>query len=307
MTPLVPLSESATSRAEQLVAVAAAIPPDTAGLPSWEAIRRRAEGHAEPEAQRGGTWRLALAFACSVAVGVVAVSVLRQPPAASDTAPRVELSSGANWSPGTSGAVVLHTGRLSVSRVTPAPIRIETPHVVVEAQGSRFLAEVVASGTFLSVDEGSVVVRAGGLERRLQAGESFTWPPAPEIPTGLLEQPLAAAAQTCTEGAASTRRACLRAEATEDSLEAQAALFELGSLELHEGRPTEAMAAWQESLRRFGDGVLHPEVRLQLVVTLVRQREFSRAATEAKAFLEHCPGDPREGDVKALLERLDRY
>jgi hypothetical protein len=299
MTTFPPLAKSAATEAERQVALAASVRPRAIDHASWDELVARAA------LRRGGDPRLVLAFAVAFAAGVALVLVVTRPAPLRGPEPGVELvaSSAAKWSRSPSGAVVLSAGRLSLARAVDAPVRVETPHVVIEARRSRFLAEVIRSGTSLVVEEGEVVLRSGSMTRVVRAGESVLWPPAPVIPARLLEAPAPAEAR-CMASPAGARRDCLEAEAATSSLDAQAALYELGVLEAKSGRSDRAVEAWRQSLRRFPDGVLHPEVRLALLVELVRARRVGEAELTAREFEAACPGDPRRAEVgtlKALL------
>ena len=132
---------------------------------------------------------------------------------------------------------------------------------------------------------------------------ALTWPPGPAIPRHLLE-----AAPLSTSGCGSlepvARRECLRREADGESLQAQAALFELGNVEAGQGDLEASLRTWRESLERFPEGVLHPEVRLAVLIELVRARRFAQARAAAQDFEAHCTGDPRSADVGALRRQL---
>lgn len=298
MSPLQPLSQSAATPAEQLVARAASVAPGAVDLARWDEVVALAA------LRRQSRWRLVPAFVASVALGAALVLVLRPAP---PPPPRVELvaSPGTSWSQVSTQAVALRSGQLRVARASPERVRIETPHAVLEASRARFLAEVIASGTSLVVEEGEVVLRAGAETRVVHAGESLVWPPAPVIPAALLEAAPGPTETQCAS-AGSARRSCLEAEARASTLDAQAALFELGSLESSAGRSGAAIDAWRESLRRFPDGVLHPEVRLKLLVELVRARRFEEAGTAAAEFERACATDARLEDVRALAATLPR-
>lgn len=294
---LEPVAKNPATEAERLIALAATVPPREVDRARFDELL--AVAAAPPRRD----WRLVPAFAASIALGALVVSVLR--PAAPPPPPPVELvaSADARWTQASASVVSLSTGQLRVARPSTQPVRIETPHVVLEATLARFLAEVTSTGTTLHVDEGEVVLRAGSERRVVRAGEEVVWPPAPVIPAALLEPAVGSTEARCAS-AGEGRRSCLEAEAGESSLDAQAALFELGALEAQAGRSREAVAAWQRSLERFPDGVLHPEVRLRLLVELVRARRFSDAAEVAAAFEAHCADDARLADVRALAANL---
>jgi hypothetical protein len=249
-------------------------------------------------ARRPKTWRTALVFCCSCAVGALVVVGLRGKPAA-----EIEVSaSDAVWTQ-EGRTVRLTSGRLTVQQRSDKAFQIVTPHIVIEGGQCRVAAEVSVNSSMVSVEEGEVVVRSAQERRVLRAGESSTWPPTPEIPSRL-EPGVAGSACDRAEGGVA---ACLEQQALGAGLTAQAALYELGKLRGREGHPAEAVAAFEESLRRFPGGVMDPEVRLGLLVQLTRARRFSQAHTVAVDFEQRYPDDPRRDDVariKADLERL---
>lgn len=297
LRPWTEATDEAEARAAKLVATAAAIVPAPVDLTAWDAVVARS---AAP--RRDG--RLVFAFAGSLAAGVALVMALTPRPV---TPPAVEppvlvAAASARWTQGADGVVSLAAGRLSVERASGATVRVATPHATLEATRARFLAEVTAGGTTLVVEEGEVVLRGQGQERTVKAGQTLVWPEAPSIPAPLEARPTAVA-QVC-EGVGA-RLDCLRLEAKGDGLSAQAALYELGVAERESGHVADALAAWTTSLSRFPDGVLHPEVRLALLVELTRQRRFAEAVAVARAFEAACASDPRVADVQALRRSLE--
>ena len=283
MTPLEPIAKSPGSAAEQAIALTASIAPRAVDVAGFDELVAHAALHPRRD------WRLVPAFAIAAMLG--ALFVLAWPRTAPPRPVELVATSGASWTQ-RDGVVRLETGRLSVQRVGDAVVRLETPHVSIEATRARFLAEVITGGTQLTVEEGEVVLRAGGVTRVVKAGERVVWPPAPEIPAALLEA-AAPTAVRCHELPTDARRACLESESRGDSLDAQAALYELGTL-----------PSLDESLRRFPDGVLHPEVRLRRLVLLVNARRFDDARAAARDFAVSCPDDARLSDVKALEASL---
>ncbi len=297
MTNFPPLSKTATTQAEQLVARAASVPSRPVDPASWDELVAHAAMRPTLDA------RLIPAFLLAVAAGVCVVLLSSRPAPIPPAQPGLQLVATARtkWTQTSPSTVVLSAGRLSMVRA--GEVRIETPHAVIEAHQSRFLAEVISSGTSLVVEEGEVVLRSGSVTRIVRAGESLIWPPSPEIPAGLLETP-PFVEERCSTSPAGERRGCLEAEAAASSLDAQAALYELGVLEAKNGHSERAIEAWQQSLRRFPGGVLHPEVRLALLIELVRARRFTEAEFTAQDFEKACADDPRRAEVgtlKALL------
>lgn len=290
--------EPSAQQAARLFALAASTPAAQVDLRGWDDVVRAASSRRD--------WRLVPAFGASLVAGALLVVALRpSPPAApAKEAPVLVASANALWATQPSGVVRLEAGRLSVQRATSARVVLQTPHATIEASGARFLAEVTAGGTTLVVEEGEAVLRARDTTRQVRAGETLVWPPAPTIPAPLTTS-TAPASTVCADPTVS-RLDCLRAEAKGEGLTAQAALYELGVFEAKRGNRDDALAAWTASLSRFPDGVLHPEVRLALLVELVQARRFTEAAAVAQGFEAACADDPRVGDVRRLRESLAR-
>lgn len=290
--------EHAETDAQKVIALAAAVPPRALARDGWDEVMERAVMH--PPARL----RTIPAFALSVALGVVAVLVLRPtpPPAAAPRPAELVAHANARWTQVAPGEISLQAGRLAVSKPGDVPIRVQTPHAVLETVRSRFLAEVTGDGTVIVVEEGEVVVRMRDQQRVVRAGESFVWP-APVIPADLLE--VAPTGSKCA-GALGDQLACLRAESTGSGLDAQAASYELGVLEARGGNSAGALETWRSALDRFPGGVLEPEVRLAIIVELVRAHRHREAVTAARAFEARFPGDARVGEVRALRESIER-
>jgi hypothetical protein len=291
--------DEAGLKASRLVGLAAAIEPAPVDLSKWEDVVQATKQRRD--------WRLVPAFAASLAAGIVLVLWLKPAPnpvvAPAAEAPVLVASANASWQQQPSGVVRLDSGRLSVQRATSGRVVLETPHATLDATRARFLAEVTAGGTTVIVQEGEVVLRSKTETRVVKAGETLVWPPTPSIP-----EPLSAVASSSTsvcDEVTGSRLDCLRVEAKGDGLTAQAALYELGVLELKQGNASDALAAWTTSLARFPEGVLHPEVRLALLVELTRERRFTEALVVARAFESACAADPRVTDVQSLRRSLE--
>lgn len=297
MTPQPRFADKATTEAERTIAQAASVAPHRLKADGWDDVMVRAVTSSPNRAA------LLPAFFLSFALGVATVLMLK-PVQPAPPATVAHATAGTRWSSKTADEVVLESGRLSVTTPSGAPLRVRTPHCELEVTRSRFLAEVLPGGTTLWVEEGEAVLRSNGTTRVVSAGQSLTWPPAPVIPTPLLA--LAPPLESrCASRTPLETRACLRNEAAGASLEAQAALYELGSFEVEQGALDDGLHAWRESLERFPKGVLHPEVRLALLISLVKARRFSEASAAASDFETNCAGDPRAADVKALRRQLE--
>lgn len=292
------LIDEANDRADQVIARAASVAPQPMRADGWDDVMAAA-------LTRGpNTARLVPAFLFSFLLGVAVVLLLRpQREAAVIPANVTYATAGSRWSTVAPDEVALESGRLFVTTPSGAPLRVRTPHAVLEVTRSRFLAEVVAGETRVQVEEGEVVLRSGGVTRSVRAGDSLTWPPLVAIPEQLLEAAPAPGSR-CGSLALGERQECLRLEAADDSLQSQAALYELGSFEAKQGELEAGLRTWRESLARFPEGVLHPEVRLAVLIELIRARRFADAREAALDFEAHCTGDPRRGDVEALRSQL---
>lgn len=292
------LLEAPTTEAERQVALAASV--EAAPLPGagWDEVLGRAV------MRRPSPWRLVPAFALSALAGVLLVLLVR--PVVRPAPRQVELVAAADtkWTQVSAEEVALESGRLTFSRPRGRPVRVRTPHVVLETANARFLAEVTASGTTVVVEEGEVVLRAPTSTRTVHAGEAVTWPLAPEIPSAL--EPGTPAPGGKCQGSGAAVRACLELEARGASMDAEAAAWELGALEAREGNGARAVEVWTEALTRFPDGMLAPELRIALVVELVKARRFPEAKQQARAFIAAWPDDPRRAEMQKLATALEQ-
>ncbi len=279
-------SDAPASAAQKLVALSAQIAPRPVDAAAgWRAVL-------VASAQPRRDWRLVPAFLASVALGAALVLLLR--PAGANE-PQIVAADGARWEL-RNGEVVLSAGEVTVAS---SAVTIATPHLRAQLFHGRVATEVSQQQTFLFVEEGEVVLRSG---MRLLKGASFGWPPEPEISARLLAP--ASAAPVCESANPSQLAECLELESAGDGLQAQAALYELGAFRARAHLPALALDAWKRSLERFPQGVLHPEVRLAIVLELTRQRRFDEAERAAQQFERTCPDDPRRADVAKLRASL---
>ena len=290
-------SEAATSAGEKVIALAASVESAPLRAGGWDEVMARAV-----TAQPSNT-KLVPLFLLSVAAGAALVLLVRPMSVAAPAVSVVNATAGSRWSSVSPQEVTLQSGRLSVTTPSGAPLHVRTPDAELEVTRSRFLAEVVPAGTSVWVEEGEVVLRAGGVTRVVRAGQSLTWPPILVIPAPLLEAAPAPDSR-CASLSGAEIRACLRREASGASLEAQAALYELGNFEVKHGQLDAGLQVWRESLDRFPRGVLEPEVRLSLLVAMVKAHRFSEARLAAQEFEAYCSDDPRALDVRALRRAL---
>lgn len=290
------LLEDAKTPGERVIAAAASVAPHPMRADGWEDVM------AVAVTSQRSVARLVAAFVLTFALGIALVMFSRPVPVARPGT-IAHATAGTRWSSIAPDEVVLQSGRLSVATPSGAPLRVRTPDAVLDVTRCSFLAEVVSGGTTIWVEQGELILRANDTVRVVHAGETLTWPPSPEIPGPLLQVPLATDSR-CATLVLGLRRTCLQAEAAGNSLEAQAALYELGTFETTQGQLDAGLRAWRESLARFPEGVLHPEVRLALLIELVKARRFAEAREAARDFESHCETDPRVGDVESLRRRL---
>ncbi len=278
-----PPSDSDERRAAELISLTREIPPSPVELSSgWDGVL------AVATKPRTSWRRLVLAGAIAALVGIVATSAVMK------SRPReVIVATGTQWQRPREGLITLQQGRLETTR--PITLQLVTPHLELVASACRFAAEVVVEGTRVTVLEGSAVVRASdGSEQTLHAGEAGRWPSQPKVAPALMASEPPALRPECSDVA------CLEAASTGDGLEAEVAFFELGRRQ-----PARAVELWRTSLRRFPDGVFVPEVRLALMLALVRDHRYGEATSEAAEFERAFPDDPRVDDVRALHRQLE--
>jgi hypothetical protein len=281
-------ADAPASPAQKLVAVSAEVHPrEVDVVEGWTRVLVATQ---KPRRD----WRLVPAFFGSVALGALLMTLLR-PAAPTGPRPDVVAAANARWEL-KNGEVVVGLGKVSIGAKAAV---IATPHLRFQVVNGRVAADVTAERTTLLVEEGEVVMRSGA---RLAKGARLGWPPAPVIAPSLLTPPTAGT--VCSDAADAQRAECLELEAQGDGLQAQAALYELGQLHAREQRPADALGAWQRSLARFPNGVLHPEARLAVLLELTRQQRFAEAEAAARLFEAECPGDPRIPDVARLRASL---
>ncbi len=261
------LKDSAQTPAEQIVATAAQVTPQPVSN-EWAEVLKDA---ARPS-RSGAWWSLLLVPAAVALLWVPSRTVERE----------VRPDENARWVETAPGEVSLQSGRLAVTAA--ANIKVTTPELSLHSQNARFLAEVTENGTTIWVEEGEVVARTRTGQRTVKAGESTTWPPERTAPIEAPPPPIAG----------------------DDALEVQSSMYERGLAAAKRGEHEAALAAWRESLTRFPDGVLHPEVRLALFRELLRTRRFNDAREVGQGFVRECSDDPRRSEVERILKQLPR-
>jgi hypothetical protein len=280
--------------ARRWVARTAEIAPRPVELEAgWRAVLA---GAARPQRD----WRLVPALLLSMTVGALGVLAvwpkLRPPPVF-----QVQAAEDARWHV-EGGEVVIDTGHAVFQGGSAEALKVATPHLHLEVLNGRVAADVARARTVLWVQEGDVVVRTADGQRRLKAGASLSWPPAADISERLTPAP--AAHPVCEKSPPEGLLSCLELESRGTSLRAEEALYELGLLHAQRGEPGQAIDTWRGSLERFPEGVLHPEVRLALMVALAQEQRAAEAVDVAESFERLCADDPRVVEVVRLRRSL---
>ena len=284
------------AKAAKAFALVAAVEPAPVDLARWRLVE---EGLIQRRQQR----RLIVAFVGAVTLGIVGTVALS--PRAPTQAP-FQATANTVWATTADGAVRLDKGLLAhrPTRSTP-PVTVVTPDVSIQTNHAQFLADVSDNGTDVSVDEGEVSVRAkDGVVRVLREREAGRWLRVMAAVPSLT--PVEPTDAPCADLSDSAKVACLERETAGSGLAAQAALFELALVKSKRGDSSEAAAVWAQSLARFPEGVLHPEVRLALMLELLKSGRTTEAEAVAAQFLVRCATDSRSADVKALRARMRR-
>jgi TolA-binding protein len=219
-------------------------------------------------------------------------------------------SPGSQWTKGRSGVIRLEAGHFEAKASPQLPQRLQTPEVTVVATQARFATDVTEQGTTVAVFEGTAEVSTARAKATLHAGQTRHWGAEPQPPREIEVQPIdfgtvAIADGTCRHvESLGLRLTCLATEAKGGDLKAQAAVFQQAELLTEAHRPAGAAEALRDSLRRFPDGVLAPEVQLSLMRLLAEQQDYDGAIEAGSAFLKSNPDDPRVEEVQGFVSRL---
>lgn len=293
------LAEAPATPSDHVVARAASVEPRALKPGGWSEVMKQASR------KPSRALPLIAVSAASVVTGVglaVLATDVPEPsaPVVAKVAPEIQPESGAVWTRDSGDELRLTTGRLQVNRDSARPLTLTaSDDVTIQTSRARFLADVTEDGVTVFVQDGEVQVRTPRGLTTVRAGETFAWPPEPEIPSQLMSE------QTEAESDCGEQTACLEVgAASADELEAEVSLFELGLVRAKQGDREGALSAWRDSLSRFPDGALHPEVRLALLRELIRARRFGAASTVAREFERACSDDPRRAQVEALRTSL---
>lgn len=201
---------------------------------------------------------------------------------------------------------------------------VRTGDTEVEVRGTSFAVSIVeaasactpASATRVDVREGVVVVRHGGREQRVSAGE--IWPSCPTTPgpsdrhadadAGALgEPPSTAATRALPSGGRVAPRSSARPAPSPAALAAQAsALREQNAafakaVELRRsGHALEAAAAFEQFLATYPKSVLRESAEVE-ILRAYRGRDDERARTWAKRYLSNHPAGTARSEAEAIV------
>jgi hypothetical protein len=220
-------------------------------------------------------------------------------------------SPGSQWTKGRAGVTRLEAGHFEANASAQAPQRLQTPEVTVAATNARFAMDVTDQGTTVAVFEGTAEISTAHMKATLHAGQTRHFgadaPSVPRevVPLGIEPVALDQGNPACHAGSLEAQLACLAAEAKGSDLTAQAALYEQGTLEAQAHRSAGAAETYRESLKRFPDGVLAPEVTLALMRLLGSEQQYDGAIEAGRSFLKNWSDDPRCEDVKGFVSRLE--
>ena len=243
--------------------------------------------------------RLALVFAASLLLGVGATWLIIRPgPARESTSPQVVASPGAVLRPITNG-VELREGRITIATTTP--VTVLTPQLEVQVQRGRAAVEVARGASMVQWLEGVTVVRRQGREVTLVPGERLH---SDDARLTVLRElvPEAPAETTCDGGDV---EGCLTRVSTGGDVSAQAALLRLAlrAVERRDWRSADAVA--RQSLGRFPEGVLVPELHLVRFEALRQLKQGAAARAEASWYLANQATAPSAPLVALLLGELE--
>lgn len=291
------LIEAPSTPADRVVARAAEVRPNALSAGGWAAVMKRAS---QPR-----VLPLIALSAASIAAGIgismMAARPTTTPPAQQRRIPEVQAEAGAAWGRTSDDELRLTKGRLQINREGSTRLTLlATDDVAIQTSRSRFLAEVTDDGVSIFVQDGEVQVRTRTGVKTIKTGEKFVWPPLPEIPSQLVAGTIDSECMDRPD-----QLGCLEAlTGSSDALEAEVSLFELGLLRSKQGDREGALNAWRDSLNRFPEGSLHPEVRLAMLLELIRARRFHDATRVAREFESSCVDDPRRAQVEQLRKSI---
>jgi hypothetical protein len=244
--------------------------------------------------------RLALAFAASVVLGVGGTWLIIRPGTAREnTAPQVVASPGAVLRPLANG-VELRDGRITVSTMTP--LMVLTPQLEVQVQRGRAAVEVAWGASTVQWLEGVTVVKRQGREVTLAPGERLH---SDDARLAVLRELVPEAPPETTTCDGGDVEACLTRVSAGGDVSAQAALLRLALGAVVRGDWHNADAVARQSLGRFPEGVLVPELHLVRFEALRQLKQGGAARAEASWYLTNQTTAPSAPLVALLLGELE--
>jgi hypothetical protein len=206
-------------------------------------------------------------------------------------------------------AQALHDERLSLSAgqaTVHVPtlgagesFEIVTPDAEVIGRGTGFVVSVQGDGsprTHVSVTEGAVLVRSGGREVHVGAGEQW---PAPAVSTpATASLPSPASAPSTAAGSASTPS--LRAPST---LADQNALLQSALDARRAGDDGRAVSKLDELLTKYPASPLGQEAHVERFRALERMGKHAAAVSEARLYLSAYPAGFARDEARAIVLR----
>jgi hypothetical protein len=238
-------------------------------------------------------------------------------------------------------------GRVSVSVPRQKPghhFALQAGPYTITVIGTKFHVRVAGDSVGVDVDEGVVEVSRGNRVVKVQAGEFWNSPPAPEphsrahvtrVPEHvamLASTPASTPATATTPVGIVGTAAEPSAVASDQFRQAQAALAERHpqrALEILEGlargqgpsaenaayevgrilryhlmHPRQALAAWYRYRARFPQGMLRAETDMSIIDALLVVGDKSGALGEAESFLARHPDSERRGDIARIVNQL---
>jgi hypothetical protein len=194
------------------------------------------------------------------------------------------------------GSVDLHVAKLSAGQ----RFLVDTVDAEVEVRGTRFRVEVAEASaacgggvvTRVGVSEGVVVVRHGGVESRVEAGEA--WPKGCGAPG---DAQVSAQTSTWTGGGRFARGA----RPTGSDLAGQNDLFAEGTRAWHRGDGSGALGAFDQLLAKYPNGTLAESAYVERMRVL-RSVAPDRATASAREYLARYPSGFARPEAEALLQ-----
>ncbi|HEX3770344.1 MAG TPA: FecR domain-containing protein [Polyangiaceae bacterium] len=194
------------------------------------------------------------------------------------------------------GSVDLHVAKVTAHH----RFLVTTPDAEVEVHGTQFRVSIGPNGgcsdgmTHVLVTEGVVVVRHGGFEKRVAAGDQWPSCPAPE-PEPSVEAPAPAPPALPVYAAAPQS-----AQSMASSLGEQNDLFAEGIFAKHRGDTAGAVGAFDRFLTTYPASPLAQSAAVERM-RLLRTSGSPRAVTAARQYLSRYPNGFATAEAEAIV------